>query len=423
MTGQRIRAEIAIIHQLIMYGCIAVLEGRQMDRRGLLTDKNDRILIAICLFVFMFSLGCGIASPIIPLYAGSLGASYIQIGMIGTAYGLVYAIGSLPLGRLSDRLGRKIIMVLGTVLCALAAAAYSIATTVNHIVLIRALDGLAWAAFWPSMEALTTDVSRASAVGRAMGFSTASYGAGFALGSLLAGTLTSIFGYRYAFLFYLASSILATVVGLMMVREPRIKTTTDQSAFSNTASRSSGLRHRANLLADLISMVFCVVLMTALTLLPVYAKGLGIGVFNIGVLMMLLWLGRITGFLSAGRISDKMDRKLVLTPSLVSVAVGSLLLAVSETWWMLVLAVIVTGIGLGALLPVSVALISDYVPSSQRGLAMGMFETASAVGMMIGPAVGGVLAEQFDPSYPYLFCSVATVFCTLAVGIFLKKRR
>jgi len=393
-----------------------------MVRRGLHPEDNGTILPAICLFVFMFSLGSGIASPIIPLYAGSLGASYIQIGMTGTAYGLVYAIGSVPLGRLSDKLGRKIIMVVGTVLCTLAAATYSIATTVNHIVLIRAIDGLAWAAFWPSIEALTTDVSRASAVGRAMGFSTASYGAGFALGSFLAGALASTFGYRYAFLFYLASSILATVVGLTMIREPRIKTTSHQSNLSNTASRSSGLRHRANILADLTSMVYCLVLMTALTLLPVYAKGLGIEVFSIGVLMMLLWLGRITGFLNAGRISDKIDRKLVLTPSLVGVAVGSLLLAVSETWWMLVLAVIVTGLSLGALFPVSVALISDYVPSPQRGLAMGMFETASAIGMMIGPAVGGVLAERFDPSYPYLFCTVASIACTLAVSIFLKKR-
>jgi len=393
-----------------------------MARRGLRPDGNGSILLAICLFVFMFSLGSGIASPIIPLYAGSLGASYIQIGMTGTAYGLVYAIGSVPLGRLSDRLGRKIMTVVGTVLCSLAAATYSIAMTVDHIVLIRAIEGLAWAAFWPSIEALTTDVSRASAVGRAMGFSTASYGAGFALGSLLAGALTSIFGYRYAFLFYLASSILATVLGVTMIREPRIKTTSHQFDLSNTGSGSSGLRHRANILADLVSMVLCMVLMTVLTLLPVYAKGLGIEVFGIGVLMMLLWLGRITGFLSAGRISDKMDRKLVLTPSLVSVAVGSLLSAVSETWWMLVLAVFVTGLGLGALFPVSVALISDCVPSSQRGLAMGMFETASAVGMMIGPAVGGVLAERFDPSYPYLFCAVASIVCTLAVGIFLKKR-
>jgi len=391
-----------------------------MVRRGLHPDGDGNILLAICFFVFMFSLGSGIASPIIPLYSRSLGASYIQIGIIGTAYGLVYTICAVPLGRLSDKLGRKVIMLLGAALCTFAAASYSIATNVNQIMLIRAIEGLAWAAFWPSIEALTTDVSHVSAVGRTMGLSTASYGAGFALGSLLAGALTSFFGYRYTFLFYLASSILAAVLVLTTIHEPKM--TNHQLSPLRTNFRSSCLRHRANILADLISMVYSIVLMTILTLLPVYAEGLGIDVFNIGVLMMMLWVARIASFLNAGRISDKIDRKLVLTPSLAGLAIGSFLLAVSETWWTLILAVIVIGLSLGALFPVSIALISDYVPSSQRGVAMGMFETASAVGQTIGPAVGGVLAERFDPSYPYFFCTIASVICTLVIGIFLKKR-
>jgi len=389
--------------------------------RGLHSDGNSNIIFAICLFVFMFSLGSGIASPIIPLYSSSLGASYIQIGIIGTAYGLVYAICAVPLGKLSDKLGRKVVMLLGAVLCAFAAAFYLIATNVNQIMLIRAIEGLAWAAFWPSIEALTTDVSHVSAVGRTMGLSTASYGAGFAVGSLLAGTLAFLFSYRYTFLFYLASSILAAFLVLATIHEPKM--THHQVSPSRTTFRSSGLRHRANILADLISMVYSMVLMTILTLLPVYAKGLGIEVFSIGVLMMMLWIARITSFLNAGRISDKMDRKLVLTPSLAGLAIGSFLLAVSETWWTLVLAVIVIGLSLGALFPVSIALISDYVPSSQRGVAMGMFETTAAVGMMMGPAVGGVLAERFDPSYPYLFCTIASIVCTFVVGIFLEKRK
>ena len=391
-----------------------------MFRRGSRSDGNRNILLAICLFVFMFSLGFGIASPIIPLYSSSLGASYIQIGIIGTAYGLVYAISAVPLGKLSDKLGRKVIMLLGAALCAFAAAFYSIATTVNHIMLIRAIEGLAWAAFWPSIEALTADVSHVSAVGRTMGFSTASYGAGFALGALMAGTLASFFSYRYTFLFYLASSILAAFLVLATIHEP--KRALHERTPSKTTFRSNGLKHRANILADLISMVYSIVLMTILTLLPVYAEGLGIEIFSIGVLMMMLWVARITSFLNAGRVSDKMGRKLVLTPSLAGLAIGSFLLAVSETWLTLVLAVIVIGLSLGALFPVSIALISDYVSSSQRGVAMGMFETASAVGQTIGPAVGGALAEQFDPSYPYLFCAIASLVCTFVMGIFLKRR-
>jgi MFS family permease len=54
---------------------------------------------------------------------------------------------------------------------------------------------------------------------------------------------------------------------------------------------------------------------------------------------------------------------------------------------------------------------------------MGMFETTAAFGMIIGPSVGGVLAERLDPSYPYLLRAIASIACTFVVGVFLKRRK
>ncbi len=58
-------------------------------------------------YVFLFSLGFGITIPAVPLLARDLGAKYLGIGIIGVAYGLSYTILAVPLGRVSDRIGRS----------------------------------------------------------------------------------------------------------------------------------------------------------------------------------------------------------------------------------------------------------------------------------------------------------------------------
>ena len=373
--------------------------------------------------IFMFSLGVGIVTPIIPLLAQSLGASYTEVGLVGTSYSIIFIVFAALSGKLSDRFGRKVLILISAVLNALAAVLYLVAGSVNEIILIRTLEGLAWAAFWPSVEALSTEIASASASGRAMGLSSASYGAGFAFGSLLGGSIAATTGYRNTFYFYLLPSMIAALTISMWFKDVRIVKISegDRSVTPQSNELKVNLwKSCPFLLSNVVAASYTFVLGTLLTLFSVYAKGLGIEVFWIGALFTLFWIGRIVSSMSAGRISDRVGRRSILIPALIGCAIASLLVAISVGIELLSISMVIMGISIGAIFPVAVAFISDNVHTRQRGVAMGFFETSCGIGMMTAAAVGGIIADQFNPRYPYILCALISIVSVVALWVALR---
>ena len=371
--------------------------------------------------IFIFSLGVGIVTPIIPLLAQSLGASYTEVGLVGTSYSIIFIMFAALSGKLSDRVGRRVLILISAVLNALAAVLYLVARDVNEIILIRTLEGLSWAAFWPSVEALTTEIASASASGRAMGLSSASYGAGFAFGSLLGGSIASTIGYRNTFYFYLLPSMIAALTISIWFKDVRVVSKGDRHVTSQSNELKMNLwRSRPFLLSNVIAASYTFVLGTLLTLFSVYAKGLGAEVFWIGVLFTLFWIGRIVSSMSAGRLSDRVGRRSILIPALIGCAIASLLAAISLGIELLSISMVIMGISIGAVFPVAVALISDNVHMRQRGVAMGLFETSCGIGMMTAATVGGIVADQFNPRYPYVLCALISIVSVIVLGVALR---
>ena len=110
-------------------------------------------LIPIGLITFVFNLGGGLVAPALPLYARTLGADYRDLGLIGAAHGLAFALLTIPLGRASDRFGRRAILLLSTVGVGGSAALYLVAGHVAGLAAGKLLEAAAWAAFWPTLEA------------------------------------------------------------------------------------------------------------------------------------------------------------------------------------------------------------------------------------------------------------------------------
>jgi len=380
-------------------------------------------MLPLFITIFMFSLGVGIATPIIPLLAQSLGASYIEVGLVGTSYSIIFIMFAALSGRLSDRLGRKTLILISSVLNALAAVLYLFARNVNEIIIIRALEGIAWAAFWPSVEALTTEIASASASGRAMGLSSASYGTGFAFGSLLGGSIAATVGYRNTFYFYLLPSMIAALTISIWFKEVRVVNISegDQPVTPQSSQLKVDLwKSRPFLLSNVVAASYTFVLGTLLTLFSVYAKGLGVEVFWIGALFTLFWIGRIVSSMTAGRVSDRVGRNSILIPALIGCAIASFLAAISLGIELLSISMVIMGISIGAVFPVAVALISDNVHMRQRGVAMGIFETSCGVGMMAAATVGGIVADQFNPRYPYVLCALISIVSVIALGVALR---
>jgi len=380
---------------------------------------NDfRSLMALYMGVLAISLGTGITMPVLPLYARSLGASYIEVGFLGTSYSLVYIMLAAPSGWLSDKIGRKVIIAVSTSLCGVAAALYLSTSNVASMFLIRAIEGAAWSSFWPALEALVTEASGELLAGKVMGICSASYGIGSMMGSFLGGFIMAFLGFQAAFLFYLFFSIMATLI-LVNVKVRNIQDNI-KTQIHELKKSSEKYNVAALLVAYIVSFSYNMLLAVMLTLFPVYVEDLKIEAFWIGVFLAALWLGRAIFFIYAGKLSDTLGRENVLIPTMACLSLASLMITASSNVALLFAASLLIGSGLGASFPVTIALISDVTPSHRKGVMMGLFETFCGIGTFTGSTIGGLIAEV-DARNPYILCGIICAICTSILILYKFK--
>ncbi|MEI5906441.1 MFS transporter [Bacillus spongiae] len=121
-----------------------------------------------------------------------------------------------------------------------------------------------------------------------------------------------------------------------------------------------------------------------------------------------------------GRLSDKIGRKPLITIGLIGFAVAEFIFAFAIGLWMLFVSRILAGIFGSALMPTAMAYVSDVTEESKRGKGMGFLGAAMGLGIVVGPGIGGWLAE-FDLSYPFLFAGIAATIAAIVSIVILPE--
>jgi len=360
--------------------------------------------------------GVGIATPILPLFASSLGASWTEIGLMGTSWGLTTALLATVGGRVSDKFGRKFLLITSASLSTCAAFCYLLSSTVLQVILLRLLEGAAWAFFWPTVEALATELVEPKFAGRAIGIATISYAIAFGSSSLIGGAIAGTLGLKSTFGAYLAFSILSIIVAISL-REPLRHTNKLRGIPENTFRTS--VTSQPVVLAYILGVTYTIGLGTLLTFFSVFAKSFGVTLLTVGALFTLFWTARIIGSYTGGWFSDKRGRGITALSAMLGSTGGFAVIAMSNGVYSLAAGAFIAGLSIGATFPVGVALISDHINENSRGLAMGIFETGCGFGVMVGAAIGGLLADMYSSRSPYIMVVVANLACAV---LFVIKR-
>ncbi|HSL91997.1 MAG TPA: MFS transporter, partial [Candidatus Limnocylindrales bacterium] len=156
------------------------------------------ILVA-CVLTFVLYLGAYMRLPLVPLFAQGLGASTFQVGMINAVFMLAATLLSVPLGLVSDRLGRRRLILTGMAISGLTSVFLLIARTPLQVGAIYLFSGIGLACFSPAMMSYVGDVSPVPFLGRAYGWYTSALYLGMAAGPGLGGAAAGA-GFRPAFL-------------------------------------------------------------------------------------------------------------------------------------------------------------------------------------------------------------------------------
>lgn len=363
--------------------------------------------IMLCLVGFSARLGYQMArAPVLPLFAEELGAQTWLIGLVLGASTITGVFIKFPAGTLSDILGRRRMLLLGTVFFTFPPFLYLLVQEPYTLLALRFLHGFATAIFSPVAAAAVADLFQ-NERGERLGWFASANEMGSAFGPLLGGTVLVALvapGLSKFYITYLIVGALGVVTLLLALRLPVGRASQSADPKPDTASPSvSGwnlfrqgmgevLSNRPILITSSVEAAMFLGVGALLGFLPLYAKNIvGLGDAYLGLLIWVPLVMAMAGKPLAGRISDRIGRKPVILMGLALCVVVLPLVPVTTNIAALLFEGAVFGLGMAIVTPSTTALVADLCKSRNYGAAMGVFGTIWDIGEASGPILAGVL--------------------------------
>jgi DHA1 family tetracycline resistance protein-like MFS transporter len=362
------------------------------------------------LTVFVDLVGFGIIIPFLPFFAESLHAPPNEVTLLMTAFSLAQFVAAPLWGRLSDRLGRKPVLVATLLGLAAAYVWLAFAHSLVELFAARIFAGL-MSGNIAVAQAAAADMSTPAERPKAMGMIGAAFGLGFLVGPAIGGLLsglalgpTAIAAPAFA---AAGLSSVALVLALVLLKE------------SNPAHAERSHKGRIASLRDTFGQPRLRVFIVMAFLVPLAFAGVestialwterafGWGARDNGYLFSFLGLiAVLTQGLLIGRLSRIASEEALVSAAGAVAALGLLLVAVAPAFWPAVagFALIVFGVSLAT--PAIASLVSRTAGASVQGTVMGASHAAQALARIAGPAAAGSLFVAVGPSGPYLFGAV-----------------
>jgi MFS family permease len=379
------------------------------------------LLFTCCAVAGACYFGSFMRVPVIPLYARSFGADAFQVGMINAAFLLMAGIVSLPLGILSDRLGRKLLITTGLAFAAGSSFLLSFSTSTVQLVAIHLLLGLSLGMFGPTMMSYVADITPATHLGRAYGWYTLALNSGMSVGPAVGGVVAEWLGFRSVFA--LSGAVILLVFWMTLFFLPRARhVLINRPARRDTRALMKDLSRNAPLLSCwLATLGSCFAVGMYTTFVPLFAVEQGMDPGEIGLIFATQALFNALSRIPFGRLSDSVARRsdlvvaglLCLTGAVASFGIASSMLA-------FLLCAAGLGISIGIAYTAIGALISEVVEADSRGLAMGGYNSCIYLGMMLSSLVMGALVGDLGYSNCFFIVALTNLVTT---GIFYLGMR
>jgi len=357
-------------------------------------------VVPVLLAVFTVMLGLGIIAPLLPVYARTLGADGLMLGVIFSVFSLCRTLFTPVSGIFSDRWGRKYFMLGGLALYCLVSLAYIQAETLPVLILVRVFHGLAAALVIPVSNAYVGDLAPRNREGTYTGLFLVSFLLGFALGPALGGILYDRLGIRWCFLTLGILAFLALLLTLLWVpnlppgRAPGSETGGEQDHRVLKSPFSLAL-----LVFTLVSALGRGSIICFLPILATEKLGMSAGLLG-SVLTTNLVLAAVLQ-LPMGMLADRASRKLLLlTGTLLSGAMfGAVPLATGFA--SLFLVNVVMGVAMAMVLPSSQAMAVSAARGRGMGRVLSFLQSATGAGFAAGPLLSGLIYQVggIDPVF------------------------
>ena len=357
------------------------------------SERTTAAIVSLLYFVRM--LGLFSILPVFTLAASKLyGSGPMLIGLTLGIYGLFQALLQVPYGYLSDRFGRKPMLITGLSVFIVGSLVAALAERIEWVLVGRALQGSG--AIAGVLLAVLADGMRFEYRARAMAMVGGSIGLAFG-GSLILGPLLYAYGGLQA-LFFLAALTGALALLLVCFVLPSAGSAMVDPPEGGGVSEAGVVSYRLKLqMLNLSIFMNHYLLMSSFLVIPIMLKQFGVAIEDHAVYYLCILLGSFVLMLPLViRWRGSADLLVKILPAIAVMVVGFLVLAWSPTLMLFVIALLVFFVGFNYLEATLPTLVSKVAPSARRGSAMGVYSSSQFLGIFAGGSVGGVLIGLTD---------------------------
>lgn len=358
---------------------------------------------SVWLVVFVDLVGFGIVAPLLPLYADSFGASAATIGVLFASYSLAQLIFAPIWGRLSDRIGRRPILLVTIAGSAIGSLIVGLAPTLAIVFVGRILDGISGATIGVA-RAVVADVAEEHERSRLMGLLGMAFGLGFILGPAI-GALAAWVDIAIPFFVAAGLSVINFVMAWFRLEETRPPGSHAGEIAPPWKMRPSRIVLTLGAISFLTYVGFSAFETTFALLgqdrFDLTAASIA-GVFvGIGVLVAIIQGGLV------GPLAKRHGDLPLMKIGLVFSAVGLAVLAFAYSWLTLAVGLVLLIIGQGLVNPTLSAVAAGLVPDKDLGMSMGWLQSAGGLARVVGPILGGAL-YAWNPGSAYVAAALVT---------------
>lgn len=378
--------------------------------------KKNRILLYIISTLLWFSLYCYVSE--FSLYALNIGATMSQLGLISSCYGLTQVLLRIPLGILSDTVGkRKCFITLGTLLSSLASLLLIIKPQIITLFVFKIICGGA-ASCWVLYTITYASYYSGDQTQQAIGKVNSANSLGQITGMILGGILVMVTkDQSNVFILSFIAAFIATVLTLLLNEIKFIKKKINIKSFIIVLSNKT-------LIINSILAIFVQIVMYAATFTygPVLAQSYGMnGLYR----SLYIGVGILPTALFAPIICSSLVKKLGYIKTLyfgfTIIIVISYILSLIDHVLLLYVSHFIIGFGYAMTFPLVMSLSVSKIDPSNRASAMGIFQAIYGLGIIIGPSLLGTIIDKFSMEFGFQILSLCTIGALIIIKIFKKN--
>ncbi len=353
----------------------------------------------------LFFMSSAALLPTLPNYIISIGGNKSQVGIVMSAFAVGVLLFRPLVGKKIDSAGRKVVLLFGATIFAIAPVFYIFIHDIAPLVAVRMFHGLGLAAFGTASITLITDAASPKQRGEIISYTGMVNTVAFSAGPIFGGLIGDLWGYNMVFIFVGVSSLVCLILSLF------IKETKTFEISKTSTGFVQAIWQRRIVFSFVIILLIAMIHGAVMFYYPIFLKenlhvnvGLFFAVFGAATLVVRVFIGRL---------SDRAGRGPLIVFSLAFIALGVFSLNYSTTITFMFISAILYGFGFGSQQPTLTTVVADNTTPETRGKIFSFYYGGFDLGISIAGIVLGAVAEHAGIPFMFVICGILAVGAVL----------